>query len=126
DGIGTLVQGMRDELGIEGYLRDSSPGRIHFGSEASLRLSEMVAPYTPPSLRYKLHPRVRERVAFDPSLYAPGESAVLFDRVVAETVHFKGRDRTFFCLDVDETHNFVTSGAVVHNCRPPQNRNPEP
>ena len=26
---------------------------------------------------------------------------------------------------MQETHNFVTSGGVVHNCRPPQNRNPE-
>ena len=126
DGIGTLVQGLRDELGIEGYLRDSSPGRIQFGSEASLRLCAMVAPYTPPSLRYKLHPRVRERVPFDPSLYVAGERAVLFDRVLAHRVDFKGSDRTFFCIDVEETHNFVTSGVVVHNCRPPQNRNPEP
>jgi uracil-DNA glycosylase family 4 len=126
DGIGTLVQGLRDELGIEGYIRDSSPGRIQFGSEASLRLSAMVAPYTPPSLRYKLHPRVREHVPFDPSLYEAGERQVLFDRVLAQRVHFKGPDRTFFCIDVEETQNFVTSGVVVHNCRPPQNRNPEP
>jgi len=126
DGIGNLVQTMRDELGLDAYLRESSPGRIHFGSEGTLRLSEMVAPYTPPSLRYKLHPQVRDRVAFNPSLYAPGEQEVLFDRVVAERVDFKGHDRTFFCIDVEETHNFVTSGGVVHNCRPPQNRNPEP
>jgi uracil-DNA glycosylase family 4 len=126
DGIGTLVQGLRDELGIEGHLRDSSPGRIHFGSEGSLRLSAMVAPYTPPSLRYKLHPRVRDRVTFDPSLYEPGRRSVMFDRVSAERVDFRGHDRTFYCIDVEETHNFVTSGVVVHNCRPPQNRNPEP
>ena len=126
DGIGTLVQGLRDDLGIEGYRRDSSPGRIQFGSEASLHLSAMVAPYTPPALRYKLHPRVRERVPFDPSLYAAGERVVLFDRVLAQKVEFKGPGRTFFCIDVEETHNFVTSGVVVHNCRPPQNRNPEP
>jgi uracil-DNA glycosylase family 4 len=126
DGIGLLVQGMRDELGIEGYIRPSSPGRIQFGSEASLRLSEMVAPYTPPSLRYKLHPRVRDRVSFQPSLYSPGVRSVMFDRVLAQRVDFKGTDKTFYCIDVEETHNFVTSGAVVHNCRPPQNRNPEP
>ena len=35
-------------------------------------------------------------------------------------------DQTFFCIDVDETHNFVTSGGVVHNCRPPGNRDPQP
>ena len=34
-------------------------------------------------------------------------------------------DELFYCLDVEETHNFVTAGGVVHNCRPPNNRNPE-
>ena len=126
NGIVTLVNGLRDELGIEGYVRDSSPGRIHFGSEASVHLSAMVAPYAPPSLRYKLHPGVRDRVPFDPSLYDAGPKKTLFDRVVVEKVGFKGHDKTFFCIDVEETHNFVTTGGVVHNCRPPQNRNPEP
>ena len=35
------------------------------------------------------------------------------------------RDEVFYCLDVEETHNFATSAGVVHNCRPPNNRNPE-
>jgi uracil-DNA glycosylase family 4 len=126
DGIGGLVRALRDDLGIEAHLRESSPGRIHFGAEATLRLTAMVAPFAPPSLRYKLHPQVRDRVAFDPSLYAPGEPEVLFDRVVAQKDAFKGHDRTFFCIDVEDTHSFVTAGGVVHNCRPPQNRNPEP
>ncbi len=125
DGLGVLVDSLRFDLGLEGYVRDSSPGRIQFGSEATLRLSEMVAPYTPPALRYKLHPRVRARVPFDPSRYVPGAPRVFFDRVVSERAD-PGTSRTFFCIDVEETHNFVTSGAVVHNCRPPQNRNPEP
>ena len=38
----------------------------------------------------------------------------------------KRADTTFFCIDVDETHNFVTAGGVVHNCRPPGNRDPQP
>jgi hypothetical protein len=126
DGLGTLVDSLRFDLGLEAYVRDSSPGRIQFGSDATLRLSGMVAPYTPPALRYKLHPRVRDRVPFDPSLYVPGTPRVFFDRVVRERMPFEGSRRTFFCIDVEETHNFVTSGAVVHNCRPPQNRNPEP
>lgn len=37
-----------------------------------------------------------------------------------------GDDRTLYCLDVEETHNFVTAGGVVHNCRPPGNRDPRP
>ena len=35
-------------------------------------------------------------------------------------------DTTFFCIDVEDTHNFVTAGGVVHNCRPPGNRDPQP
>ena len=35
-------------------------------------------------------------------------------------------DTTFFCIDVEENHNFVTTGGVVHNCRPPGNRDPQP
>jgi uracil-DNA glycosylase family 4 len=29
-----------------------------------------------------------------------------------------------YCIDVEDTANFVTSGGVVHNCRPPGNRVP--
>ncbi len=124
-GIATLIQGLRDELGVEGYRRDSSPGRIHFGSEMSVHLSAVVAPYTPPTLRYKLHPRVRDRVPFDPELYDSGTPKTMYDEVVVEEMDFNGHCKTFFCIDVEDTHNFVTSGCVVHNCRPPKNRNPE-
>jgi hypothetical protein len=126
DGIGRLVDRLRDELGLEGYIRASSPGRIQFGAEATVRLSEAVAPFCPPSLRYKLHPGVRDRIAFRPSLYEAGLPETFFDRAVVERVEFKGARRGFFCVDVEDTHNFVTSGGVVHNCRPPGNRNPEP
>jgi uracil-DNA glycosylase family 4 len=128
EGIPHLVQSLRDDLGIEAHVTASSPGRIQFGSEATLRLSEMVAPYCPPSLRYKLHPRVKERVAFSPTVYdsAGVDPTTLFDRAVVEAVDFRGADKTFYCIDVEDTHNFVTSGGVVHNCRPPGNRNPEP
>ena len=27
---------------------------------------------------------------------------------------------------MEDTHNFVTAGGVVHNCRPPNNRDPLP
>lgn len=31
-----------------------------------------------------------------------------------------------YCIDVEETANFVTPAGVVHNCRPPGNRTPTP
>nr|WP_324616316.1 uracil-DNA glycosylase family protein [Lusitaniella coriacea] len=31
-----------------------------------------------------------------------------------------------YCIDVEETANFITPAGVVHNCRPPGNRTPTP
>jgi DNA polymerase len=51
----------------------------------------------------------------------------LYDEVEIEDVTARKRaDTTFFCIDVEGTHNFVTTGGVVHNCRPPGNRDPLP
>jgi DNA polymerase len=51
----------------------------------------------------------------------------MFDPVEVEDVTDRPHtDSTFFCIDVEGTHNFVTAGGVVHNCRPPGNRDPLP
>jgi DNA polymerase len=51
----------------------------------------------------------------------------LYDAVRVEDVTDAHRaDKTFFCIDVEGLHNFVTAGGVVHNCRPPGNRDPQP
>ncbi len=101
--------------------------RLYFDVPTTERLSELIAPYVPPSMRYKLNPDVADRVPFDRSRFARGPAEVLYDEVEVEdiTCHER-RDITFFCLDVEHTHNFVTAGGVVHNCRPPGNRDPQP
>ena len=102
-------------------------GRLYFDVPTTKALSERIAPYLPPSMRYKLHPEVASSVPFDPSLLQPGEPEVLYDEAEVEDVTDRPRsDTTFFCIDVEETHNFVTTGGVVHNCRPPGNRDPHP
>ena len=66
-------------------------------------------------------------VPFDPSRLEPGDPEVLWDEVETEELTDQNRaDTTFYCLDVEGTHNFVTAGGVVHNCRPPGNRDPQP
>jgi uracil-DNA glycosylase family 4 len=78
-------------------------------------------------MRYKLHPEVEARIPFDASRFAPGPPQVLYDEVEVEDITDRPRgDTTFFCIDVEETQNFVTAGGVVHNCRPPANRDPLP
>jgi uracil-DNA glycosylase family 4 len=101
--------------------------KLVFGVSATARLSEVIAQYVPPSMRYKLHPDVEPRVPFDPTCTVPGKAEVLFDEVDVRDITDRYRsDVTFFCIDVEETHNFVTTGGVVHNCRPPKNRDPLP
>jgi hypothetical protein len=105
----------------------ASRSRLYFDVATTERLSELIAPYTPASMRYKLHPDVEARVPFDPTRLERGPTTVLYDEVETEDVTDQRRaDTTFFCLDVEETHNFVTAGGVVHNCRPPGNRDPLP
>ncbi len=102
-------------------------GRIYFDVETTRKLSELIAPFVPPSMRYKLHPEVVEAVPFDRSRFRPGPPKVMYDSVEVEDITTKPRnDTTFFCIDVEDTHNFVTAGGVVHNCRPPGNRDPLP
>jgi uracil-DNA glycosylase family 4 len=102
-------------------------GRVHFNVVATRALSERIAPFVPPSMRHKLHPDVRDSVRFDPKLLRPGPREVIFDEVeIADVTDQPRHDTTFFCIDVEGTNNFVTAGGVVHNCRPPGNRDPQP
>lgn len=111
-------------LGLRATVRH---GRLDFDVLNARILSERVAAYVPPSMRYKLHPGVERRVPFDPDRLTRGVPEVLFDEVeVTEVTHLQRSDQTFFCIDVEETHNFVSAGGVVHNCRPPNNREPKP
>ncbi|MBI3898047.1 MAG: hypothetical protein HY308_07090 [Gammaproteobacteria bacterium] len=110
-----------------GLRAKAARGRLHFDVEATKALSECIAPYVPPVMRYKLHPQVADAISFDPSRFDPAPVEVLYDDFEISDITDQPRtDTTFFCIDVDETHNFVTAGGVVHNCRPPGNRDPQP
>jgi uracil-DNA glycosylase len=99
--------------------------RLHFDVQSTRALSELIAPYVPASMRYKLHPEIALRVPFDSGRLETGPPITLYDAVEIQDITDEPRnDTSFFCLDVDETRNFVTAGGVVHNCRPPGNRDP--
>jgi uracil-DNA glycosylase len=120
-----LIAGLA-RLGLTAKVRGTRP-RMGFGVTATRALSELIAPYVPPSMRYKLHPEVESRITFDPARMRPADPEVFYDEVdVREVTERYRSDTTFFCIDVDETHNFVTAGGVAHNCRPPRNRDPLP
>jgi hypothetical protein len=118
-----LIRGLA-RLGLSAK---ASRRRLYFDVTATERLSELIAPFVPPPMRYKLNPDVESRIPFDPSQLERGATEVLYDEVETEDITERERaDTTFFCLDVEGSHNFVTAGGVVHNCRPPGNRDPQP
>ncbi|HMH46888.1 MAG TPA: uracil-DNA glycosylase family protein [Solirubrobacteraceae bacterium] len=110
-----------------GLVAKASRSRLYFDVPTTERLCELIAAYVPPSMRYKLHPDVAARIPFDADLLELGATVSMYDEVEVEDITDRKRhDTTFFCLDVEGTHNFVTAGGVVHNCRPPGNRDPLP
>jgi uracil-DNA glycosylase family 4 len=118
-----LLRGLQ-RLGIPAK---ASRNRLYFDVAATRSLSECIAPFVPPVMRYKLVPEVAAAVPFAPDGFVREAPRVVYDTVEVEDVTDRPRaDRTFFCIDVEETHNFVTTAGVVHNCRPPGNRDPLP
>lgn len=123
DDLQVLLRGL-DRLGLPAK---ALRGRLYFDVPTTKELSRRIAPFVPPSMRYKLHPEMASEVPFNPDQLQPGAPEVLYDDVEVEDVSDRQRgDTTFFCIDVEDTHNFVTAGGVVHNCRPPGNRDPQP
>jgi uracil-DNA glycosylase len=121
--LAILVEGLR-RLGLHASVQR---GRLHFDVMNTRLLAERIAPYVPASMRYKLHPEVARRIPFDVGRFAAEPPEALFDKAEVVDVTDQPRaDKTFFCIDVEGTHNFVTTAGVVHNCRPPNNREPKP
>jgi uracil-DNA glycosylase family 4 len=100
--------------------------RLSFDVPNTRLLARTIAPYVPPCLRHKLPRDVEAERPFAPALFDDKRPVVQYDEAVVEEVTLTGTDETLFCIDVEETHNFVTAGGVVHNCRPPGNRDPLP
>jgi uracil-DNA glycosylase len=122
DDIQVLLRGLFN-LGLRAK---ALRGRIYFDADESRRLAELIAPFVPPCMRYKLHSEVAQNVPYDAERFVSRHTRALYDEVEVSPIVHEGTDKTFYCLDVADTHNFVTSGGVVHNCRPPGNRNPAP
>ncbi len=97
-----------------GFPSKALRGRIYFDVPSTKALSERIAPFIPPSMRYKLHPDIESDIPFDPRRLKADNQQVVFDDVEVEDITDKPRaDTTFFCIDVEQTHNFVTAGGVV-------------
>jgi recombination protein RecA len=123
--VEAMSPGSRDRL--VRYLRDThkldvqlvSKGvrqvsAIRFTTAASEKFQKLVAPYTHPSMDYKLLPRFRGQFAVEPQL-APARERLVPARIL--DIHVKPPTRSMkrFDLEVEGLHNYFVDGVMVHN-----------
>jgi len=94
----------------------SSQGAICFSRAATNLLHQRIARYTHPDVQYKLLDRYRGSPC--PTVDTEGGRfyASLVEVIPVRPDSGGLRDRTRYCITVEDTHNFVTESGVVRNC----------
>jgi hypothetical protein len=85
-----------------------------FTVNGSKRFFKDIARFVPPSMRYKL-PLWPEIVEYDPDAWDLGRAEQFVDVALVSSDHAPNV-QTVYCIDVEDSHNFVTAGLIVHNC----------
>lgn len=89
---------------------------LRFRSAGTLKLAKLLSPYIINTMRYKL-PKEVVNEPYIEGLWEMGPTDYLVDSITLETYEYK-TSRDVYCIDVEDTHNFVSGGIVVHNCSP--------
>ena len=108
---------LRDTHGLDVRLRlAGAMGKavLVFSTAATAKFQELVAPYTAPSMEYKLLPRYRGMGAVVPEFVEPTQKLVPA-RVL--DVHVKPPTKSMhrFDIEVEGSHNYLADGVMVHN-----------
>jgi recombination protein RecA len=85
-----------------------------FSKEKTAALHELIAPYVHPSMDYKLLPRLRGRFTVEPEYTEPTILPVPAP-VLSVAVKPKTRSMHRFDIEVEDSHNYLADGVVVHN-----------
>jgi len=82
---------------------------------SAMAFFKLVAPYIPPSMRYKLPDEGLP--AFDESLWKLGDAMPMFDEVDVEQATPPGKQNNWvYCIEVEDNHNFISGNIVLKNC----------
>ncbi|HEX5994614.1 MAG TPA: recombinase RecA, partial [Jiangellales bacterium] len=112
-----LVKHLRDAYGLDVKLLSSgSLGKavLQFTTAASAKFQELVAPYVPAAMEYKLLPRFRGRCAVQPQ-FVSAELTPVPARILDVHVKPKTRSMNRFDIEVEGNHNYFVDGVMVHN-----------
>ena len=112
-----LVQYLADTWGIQSTLRLSSAQKkaiLVFDNANTAKLNALIASYVHPSMEYKLLPAFRGRFAVEPVI-APMHYELVAMPVTDIHVKPKNRSMHRFDIEVEDSHNYLVDGVVVHN-----------
>lgn len=109
------------ELGFISYAFDCDVGyktypELRFRKDGSKKLTELISKYIPESMRYKL-PNGYITDSYDIDNWDMGITDYGVSSITVTSHSYKS-NRDVYCIDVEDTHNFVSKGLVVHNCSP--------
>jgi recombination protein RecA len=112
-----LVAYLADTWGIQACLKESGKSKkavLVFTNAESAKFQALIAPYVHPSMEYKLLPRFRGRFNVEAEFVPP--SYQLMAMPVTD-VRVKPRTRSMhrFDIEVEDSHNYLVDGVVVHN-----------
>ncbi|MGD1013420.1 MAG: recombinase RecA [Acidimicrobiales bacterium] len=112
-----LVAYLADTWGIEADLtsqgtRDQAV--LVFTNAESAKLQALIAPYVHPSMEYKLLPRFRGRFNVE-ATFVPMSYQLMAMPVTDVRVKPPTRSMQRFDIEVEDSHNYLVDGVVVHN-----------
>lgn len=120
-----LLVMLRERFGLIGSMfemkREGRNGEwaLALGVESADAFFEMIAPYVHPSMDYKLPKEWRGKFAGDLEHDVHGLCTSRVLKVVSNPAPSGSRGELCYsyCIDVEDTHNFLTQYEVAHNCR---------
>ena len=112
-----LVAYLADTWGLRAKLVESGATRkavLIFDTAESAKFQALIAPFVHPSMEYKILPRFRGRFAVEPVL-VPVRYELVAMPVTDVRVKPKTRSMHRFDIEVEDSHNYLVDGVVVHN-----------
>ncbi len=114
---GRLIEYLRDGYGLD--VRLTAKGALRkafllFSTASSSKFQELVAPYVPDAMAYKLLPRFQGRCAVEP-VYVSPELRPVPARILDIHVKPKTRSMNRFDIEIEGNHNYFVDGVMVHN-----------
>jgi recombination protein RecA len=112
-----VVTYLKDTWGIQVKLVASGATKkvvLVFNNDETAKLHALIAPFVHPSMEYKLLPAYRGRFAVEP-VFTPMRYELVAMPIT--DIHVKPPTRSMrrFDIEVEDSHNYLVDGVVVHN-----------